>query len=445
MNENRIFIFEFVSGGGFTQVDIPPSLFCEGYGMLRSIIADFKSVDFEIFTLLDYRIKSLSYYLNADLIKEINARDNFIKKYKESIKECEYCFIIAPEFSRILYELTKIAIDNDKKVLSIGLKGIKMSESKIKTYDFFKDRKVYTPQTHLIPFKNESLDLDFIIREFRKIKHPIIIKPEDGVGAESIYYFENEAQIYNFFNVSISKIEPTRNFILQEYIEGEDLSVSLIGCSESTIQNVNKPIVLSINSQDITIKNSHSGSEYYGGYTPVEEYDEKLKILSKALEKLDLSEFSGYFGIDFIKKHDNTLHFIEINPRLTTSYIGIRNVIDKNPVELILNSNSNYFNPIEINYQNYSIFSRLELQYGGNDPFYGIDNNMISKLMKKVPELITPPIYFDNSNQNSKNGNISCFFATKEKTMEKSRNRVTEIINCFEKYGLNAINKSNLE
>ena len=53
MSNNRIFIFEFVSGGGFNQVDIPNSLFCEGYGMLKSIITDFKALNFEISTLLD--------------------------------------------------------------------------------------------------------------------------------------------------------------------------------------------------------------------------------------------------------------------------------------------------------------------------------------------------------------------------------------------------------
>ncbi len=43
MMKNRIFIFEFVSGGGFNKIEIPISLFCEGYGMLRSIIMDFKT------------------------------------------------------------------------------------------------------------------------------------------------------------------------------------------------------------------------------------------------------------------------------------------------------------------------------------------------------------------------------------------------------------------
>ena len=40
MVNQKIFIFEFVSGGGYNKVDIPLSLFCEGYAMLRTTIED---------------------------------------------------------------------------------------------------------------------------------------------------------------------------------------------------------------------------------------------------------------------------------------------------------------------------------------------------------------------------------------------------------------------
>ena len=38
----RIFIFEYVSGGGFNKDEIPISLFCEGFGMLVALIKYFK-------------------------------------------------------------------------------------------------------------------------------------------------------------------------------------------------------------------------------------------------------------------------------------------------------------------------------------------------------------------------------------------------------------------
>ena len=137
MNRDKVFIFEFIAGGGFNRDDMPSSLFCEGFGMLRSIIADFKAISFQIITLLDYRISSFSRYLKAEIINLVNADEDYLKKFKECVKKCEYCLIIAPEFSNILLNLTKIVKDNDKTILSVDLEGIKLGSSKMKTYDFF--------------------------------------------------------------------------------------------------------------------------------------------------------------------------------------------------------------------------------------------------------------------------------------------------------------------
>ena len=121
MKKERIFIFEFVSGGGFSQVNIPISLLCEGFGMLNSIITDFKKLDFEISSLLDFRIFSLSKVLAADEIIKINSNEDFHKKFKTSIDECKYAFIIAPESSNLLYNLTEIVKKHNKIILSTNL------------------------------------------------------------------------------------------------------------------------------------------------------------------------------------------------------------------------------------------------------------------------------------------------------------------------------------
>ncbi|MFX0070327.1 MAG: ATP-grasp domain-containing protein, partial [Candidatus Hermodarchaeota archaeon] len=223
MKSESIFIFEFVSGGGFNQVDIPSSLFCEGFGMLRSIIEDFKELDLEILTLLDYRISYLSNYLKADIIEPVNANDNYVISFKKLLKKSNFCFIIAPEFSNILYNLTKIVKDRKKKLLSVDLEAISIGSSKIKTFDFFRKYSVNTPETFQIPFKN-GLDVDFINQKLSQFNSPIIIKPEDGVGAENIYYFENSSQIYNFFKESEFIIDTNRSYIVQKFIEGRDLS-----------------------------------------------------------------------------------------------------------------------------------------------------------------------------------------------------------------------------
>jgi len=425
MSKKKIFLFEFASGGGFNRANIPTSLFCEGYGMLRSIIEDFKLLDFEISILLDYRGLSYKKFLQADIIKKVNANEDYLVKFEREVKNCEFCFIIAPEFSEILYKLTKIVKNNNKEILSEDLDGITLGTYKLDTYEFFKTAKVNTPLTFLISRKKQNFNEASIIQKFKQLTGPVIIKPEDGVGAENIFYFENEKQIIKSFKDLKEKLDINRKYILQEFIEGRDLSVSLIGTSSN-------PIILSVNTQNINIKNKYGESEYLGGTTPAENYEEITKNLAKILENIDLSKFSSYYGIDFIRKEDKSIYFIEINPRLTTSYIGIRNVIDKNLAELIWDTKMKFLSSSEIHFKNFSQFSRIELDYNGNKTPIEIKEEIIPKLVKEIPELVTPPISFDNSNQN-RNIRYSCFIATKEKNYESSRIRLTKILETFKK------------
>jgi len=437
MVNQKIFIFEFVSGGGYNKVVIPSSLFCEGYAMLRTTIEDFKKLGFQIITILDVRIEFLSQYLKADIIKLVNNNDDYIKTYTEYVRESSYCFIIAPEFSNILYNLTKIAKDNKKTVLSVGLDGIVLGASKLKTYNFFLENKVNTPKTYRIPFK-KRFDLEFILQKFETLGCPVIIKPEDGVGSESIFYFENKAQITHFFENSNEKIDLSRNYILQEYIDGEDLSVSIINGVSSKKPEAMNQIILSINAQIIKFKDSVNDSIYLGGFTPVVDYEFLKDSLEKILKSMDLSSFRGYFGIDFIKKADNSIYFIEINPRLTTSYIGIRNVLKYNPLELIFSKGKTSPNLNRLLHQGFSKFNQLELKYVGDETSNEIIDIIIPKLMSVIPEIVTPPIALSKSVVD-RDLLYYCFIATKTKDLDSSEKRISKIIKIFGDYNFKTI------
>ncbi|MFX1346050.1 MAG: ATP-grasp domain-containing protein [Promethearchaeota archaeon] len=426
MMKKRIFIFEFVSGGGFNKVNIPISLFCEGFGMLRSITQDFKLIGFEIYTLLDYRIHHLSRILTVDNFIKIKRKDNYIEQFKILVKECEYAFIIAPESANVLYNLTQIVKKSNKILLSTNLEGIKIGTSKIKTYKFFRKYEITSPQTSLIPLKNNNLDLEYIIQKFQELKKPIIIKPEDGVGAELIYFFETESQIKNFFQDFKYKIESGRNYILQEFIKGIDLSISLIKPATSVDSNSKSPFILSINSQNITIKNSNYESEYFGGSTPIENHEKTSIELTKLLEQIDFSQFSGYFGIDLIRGEDSRFYFIEINPRLTTSYIGLRNILNCNPTKLILESKLNGLEPKDVKLKHHSLFTRIELVYYKPKLNNKNKEELTQRLINLIPELVTPPISLSKSNK------YTCFIATKTESLTSSEQRMQEIKQLFE-------------
>ena len=433
MFNQKIFIFEFVSGGGYNQVDIPSSLFCEGYAMLRTTIEDFKKLGYQIITLLDVRISHLSRYLKTDMVKLVKPEDEFLKIYTNYVKKSTFCFIIAPEFSKHLYNLTQIAKDLNKKILSINLNGVWLGTSKLETYKYFIANKVNTPKSYKIPLKGGEMDVDFILQKFDQLGSSIIMKPEDGAGSELIYHFTTKDQILQLFERAKANFNIARSYIVQEFIDGDDLSISIINRTNSEKINDMDQIILSINAQNVQNIDSNKDSYYLGGFTPVENYKVLRNKFEKILKSMDLTSFQGYFGIDFIKKADNSIYFIEINPRLTTSYIGIRNILDFNPLEFLFNQHKSKFELTKVEPNKFSHFTRLELKYSGNKSFKHIMKVIIPKIMKLVPEIVTPPTALQSSNTKHKLI-YSCFISTKAKNSMSSSRRISQIMEILNRF-----------
>ena len=437
MFSQKIFIFEFVSGGGFNQVEIPSSLFCEGYAMLRTIIEDFKNLGFHITTLLDSRIKFLSLYMKADIIKSVELEEDYLQKYTTCVRNSDYCFVIAPEFSNVLYNLTKIVKKNNKKLLSIDLNGIKLGASKLETYRFFIENEINTPKSYSIPFNGNILDLDFILQKFDQINSSIVIKPDDGVGSELIFYFEKKDEILHFFESSNKITNTNRKYILQEYIEGDPMSVSIINDQPLGKLVENGPKILSINAQNLQIMDPTKDSLYFGGFTPVDRFEQLKTQIEDILKCVNLSAFKGYFGIDFVKKVDNSLSFIEINPRLTTSYVGIRNVLEFNPMDLLLTQKKKLQNFKMIPHK-FSEFTQIKLKYDGEYTSGEINKLILPQLINLIPEIITPPIIMKGVDKNQETS-YSCFIATKSNDIQSSRHRMSQITQIFGKFDFRII------
>ena len=414
MHKNRIFIFEYISGGGFNKIAIPLSLFSEGFGMLKVSILDFKSLGFEVKTSLDYRIRSLASQLDCDTLVEITQKMDLIPEFKKFLEDCEYVFIIAPEFSNILYELTQIAKKMDKKLLSMGLEPILEGSSKIKTYNFFKRFSVPTPQTFYLKKKNEKIRID------KRLKIPLIVKPDDGVGAESIFYFEMQEKFSQFISNERDFLDPNRDYIVQEFIPGSDLSALII-------KPENKPpVILSINAQNILLEEKEV--KYMGGMTPAKNAEDVKRQIQSYLNKLDLTQYKGIFGIDFKEKPDHSLSFIEINPRLTTSYIGVRNITKNNPFLLLIYPEVDPTEILDPNSKWISEFFHLNLKYIGERK----DVDLGYEICKKIPQIIVPPLPLNLNASNAKE--FTCFVVTKAESMKSLRNQKKKILEDLEKF-----------
>jgi len=135
-----------------------------------------------------------------------------------------------------------------------------------------------------------------------------VIKPVKGCGAQG---------------VRLSAGQPSDGEFVQEYIEGEHYSVSLIAnriIGDACLYfSGNPPVILAVNRQEIEI--APDGSFHYrGGETPVHPVRE-TEIAETAQKAVAVLGCQGYCGVDVVVA--DKVYVVDVNPRITTSLVGI--------------------------------------------------------------------------------------------------------------------------
>lgn len=137
-----------------------------------------------------------------------------------------------------------------------------------------------------------------------------VIKPRFGCGSEGVEV--------------IKKFRKRRGFITCGFIEGEHISASII-VGKTTLP-------LTVNKQ--RIKFDRGKISYDGGVVPYE-VPNKKEIFMVASKTAKVLGCRGYVGIDMVLR-DDAPFVVDVNPRPTTSIVGIARVINYEIADLIL-------------------------------------------------------------------------------------------------------------
>ncbi|MDD1676531.1 MAG: ATP-grasp domain-containing protein, partial [Methanomicrobiales archaeon] len=147
-----------------------------------------------------------------------------------------------------------------------------------------------------------------------------VLKPARGCGA---------------CGVRLTDAPPAEDEIAQQFIHGDHLSVSLIGSrivGEACLYySGNPPTVLALNRQDIVLRNGKFS--YLGGWTPVD-HPRREEIVDVACRAVTVMGCQGYAGVDVIV--GEKVYVVDINPRITTSLVGIAHVMDEEIADLLI-------------------------------------------------------------------------------------------------------------
>lgn len=322
----NLLVYEHVTGGGFADEKIPPSILSEGYGMLRALISDFRTAGCHVTTFLDSRLKTFNPPIGADDIIPISSHKELNKALKKLSQAADAVYIIAPESDQVLQRFVETVEASGGTSLNCQVNAIKQASNKITTYETLKKVGLGVPETLIVDLRENVQQIKRMIGE---LGFPLVFKPVDGVGCCGLSVVRDESQIAAAVN-KIMKESTNKCFIAQRLIEGVDASVSLISTGE-------KALPITLNKQMVTLAPSNSDSSYNGGIVPFRHSLEKEALKAAQTAVKSLTGLRGYIGVDMVLTRKGPV-VMEINPRLTTSYVGLREVVNFNPAQAIIDA-----------------------------------------------------------------------------------------------------------
>jgi predicted ATP-grasp superfamily ATP-dependent carboligase len=323
----KILVYEHISGGGYAEQPLPPSVLSEGYAMLRGLIADFKAAGHETTVLLDERISRLDAPLDADLVIPVRHSEEPERIITAISKMNDALYIIAPETSRILEEKVKLIEKTGKMSLNCKSNAISQVADKTILYETLQDMGFPIPKTLILNIDSATADVLQAIK--KALKLPLVFKPVDGTSCSGLSVVKNDDQIEPAID-KIRQVTSSKCFIVQEFIDGASASVSLIS-------NGRKALPLSLNSQSLILSPPHTESRYEGGCVPFSHSLEQdaFVLAQKVVEAFP--GLRGYVGVDVVLTQ-REVFVVDVNPRLTTSYVGLRQLGDFNIAQLLIDA-----------------------------------------------------------------------------------------------------------
>jgi tyramine---L-glutamate ligase len=304
----KIFVCEFITGGGLCAAQLPESLAKEGALMRDALLQDLTRLPYKIFTTVDARLKSPQ---NVAKCLSVQSDANIWQLWEQQIKQVDAVWIIAPETNGLLLYLTQMAVRHDKKILGCGLHAVKVTSEKLATYFVLQKAGISTIPTYTYD-------------NWQKTDMTWLAKPNDGAGCGDTMCFENCDEFQDW----LLQNDRQHTHVIQAFQEGTPASISCV-------MHKGHAEILSCNTQLLAIKNkalTFNGCVING----MKAHWPQFQIIAQKIAQA-MPDLAGYVGIDVIVS-GNEVRVVEINPRLTTSYAGLHKATGVNLAELIINT-----------------------------------------------------------------------------------------------------------
>ncbi len=319
----RLFVYEWATGGGLVDEPgpLPVSLLREGTAMISALAADLVRIPgCEVSALRDPRVLHLA--LPGCEVVDVICRTSQREEFERLAGAADATILIAPEFDNILLKSARLVTASGGTLLSPSPEFIRIAADKQRTCEALSAAGVPVPVGRLLE-SDEALPADFA--------YPAVLKPVDGAGSQDMCVVNSQYDAPPAYAWSRR---------LERYTPGLAASVAVL-CGP------NGRLPLMPCKQRI----SEDGRlRYLGGELPLTSGLAKRarSLAERTLEAMPPA--TGYIGVDLVlgREPDGSQDaVIEVNPRLTTSYVGLRTATVSNLAEAMWRISQGDMLPIE--------------------------------------------------------------------------------------------------
>lgn len=302
----RHFIFEFITGGGLSGQELPIAMAKEGDLMANALVHDLKQLTgVEIILCRDARLPRVN-----DAIQHCVVSQNPQATILEALRSDDIVWLIAPETGGCLLEWASLLMQQPVQVLLSDMIYLDACSSKYKTHEILKLHNVPVIETVLAGQPLPVSDSGWVV------------KPDDGAGAEDIHICSSEQRLQSCLAECDS-----RAWIIQPFIDGTAMSLSML-CYDGDAE------VVGCNQQEVVVDSDGIVLQAVS----VNAFTERLEDFNRIASHIAtaMPGLRGYIGVDLVQITDDMYHVVEINPRLTTAFVGLSESIGINMAAQII-------------------------------------------------------------------------------------------------------------
>lgn len=307
-----LLVHEYVTGGGWPEAD-PPPFAGEADAMLRAVLEDLREWGrFTVVTTRDRRVGGPA--LPADRVVWLDGgRPGYRAALLEAAAGCEAALVIAPETGGALERVCAWLDDAGVSLLGSTPAAIAVAADKWECSRRFRRAGLPAPETVRAAPRDAA-------SAARRLGLPVVLKPLDGAGCDGVAVIRAETELATA--LALPALAGAETILVQRWAAGEAASVSLLVAGDRVLP-------LSLNFQKLRVG---IPCAYDGGEAAIDHArrDEAFDLAARAAGLVP--GLRGYIGVDLVLA-PRGCSLIEINPRLTTSYVALRRKLAFNLAE----------------------------------------------------------------------------------------------------------------